>query len=260
MFAKSIIVSSLLALAVIGKPVARREVSSASKVGARSQGGVFDLSSSSVLNIQNGGAFTFNDFGGLSSLHGFDDFFGLGNFVGINNAVVVQQNVVTCQVTQVNIVQQQLAIIAEYAKQVILTQSCDSEAQVLLYSQWLGGLVNFGQNLRHINGVVPTFDSHIASQIVNVVDVSGRINIAGFDFSGASIGSNAVTVLNNWVQGVSPSTVGFVWESAVLAAGSIPLGVSCSSQVCTAPSINRVAFPVFQTIHTAVNGVATVVV
>ncbi|KAH7106613.1 hypothetical protein BKA62DRAFT_300488 [Auriculariales sp. MPI-PUGE-AT-0066] len=199
-------------------------------------GGSFDLSSTTVTQVKTSNVFAFNGFGGLASLNGFDEFFGVNNFCGVQN-VIVQENVVTCQVTQVNVVQQQLAIIAEYAKQVILTQSCESEAQVLLFSQWLGGLVNFGQDLRHVNGRLPTYDSHIASQIVNVVDVTGHINVAGFDFAGSNIGSHGVTVINNnWVQNISPSTVGFVWESAVHAAGSIPLGVSCTSQVCVAPS------------------------
>lgn len=249
MFAKSVLFSSLLALAM-GKPIARRNghISTISTgVPVVFPGGSFDLSSTTVTQVKTSNVFAFNGFGGLASLNGFDDFFGVNNFCGVQN-IIVQENVVTCQVTQVNVVQQQLAILAEYAKQVILTQSCESEAQVLLWSQWLGGLINFGQDIRHVNGRVPTYDSHIASQIVNVVDVSGRINVAGFDFTGSSIGNHGVTVINgNWHQGISPSTVGFVWESAVHAAGSIPLGVSCTSQVCVAPVIQTI-----ETIHTQI--------
>jgi hypothetical protein len=248
MFAKSVLFSSLLALAM-SKPIARRNshISISNGVPVIVHGGSFDLSSTTVTQVKTSNVFAFNGFGGLASLNGFDEFFGVNNFCGVQN-VIVQENVVTCQVTQVNVVQQQLAIIAEYAKQVILTQSCESEAQVLLFSQWLGGLVNFGQDLRHVNGRLPTYDSHIASQIVNVVDVTGHINVAGFDFAGSNIGSHGVTVINNnWVQDVSPSTVGFVWESAVHAAGSIPLGVSCTSQVCVAPVIQTI-----ETIHTQV--------
>lgn len=248
MFAKSVLFSSLVALAM-GKPVARRNfdipgstinvVSTSSSIHP----GSFDINSATVTGF-NPEHFSFNNFGGLPSLGQFDNFFGQGNFCGVQNQhVLIQQQV--CQVTEVTIVQQQLAIIAEYAKQVILTQSCEVESQTLIFSQWLGGLVNWGQDLRRINGIAPTFDSVIASQIVNVVQVDPIshvqvINTHDFGFGGSSIGSNAVTVIGqNWVNEFSPQTVGFVWESAVHAAGPhVPLGVQCSSQVCTSPVIS----------------------
>jgi hypothetical protein len=240
MFTKSVLFSSLLALAM-GKPVARRNGHlSGFNINpiVVHQAPSFDLNSISVTNF-NPGHFSFNNFGGLSSLNHFDEFFGQGNFCGVQN-VLVQQNVVTCQVTQVNIIQQHLAIVAEYAKRVILTQSCETESQVLLFSQWLGGLVNWGHTLRRVNGVAPTFDVAVANQIVNVVDVSNNIVVRDFGFVGSNIGSHAVTVIgDNWINEVSPSTVGFVWESAVLVAGpEIPLGVHCSSPVCVAPHVN----------------------
>lgn len=61
---------------------------------------------------------SFNNWGGLSSLTGFDDFFGVNNFDGSRNdkVVIVEQQQV-CHVQQVTIIQQQLAIIQEVTKQ-----------------------------------------------------------------------------------------------------------------------------------------------
>lgn len=239
MFAKSIIVSSLLALAM-GKPVARRNFDlpgqqlNVAQTVPTIAGGRFDLNSATVTGF-NAEHFSFNNFGGLASLNNFDGFFGQGNFCGVQNQhVFVQQQV--CQVSQVNIVQQHLAIVAEYAKQIILTQSCEVETQTLLFSQFFGGLSSWGQDLRRINGVVPTFDSQIASQIVNVVRVDPvsqvqTINLNDFGFVGSTVGSHAVNVIgHNWVNEFSPSTVGFVWQSAIHAAGpSVQIGIPSSS-------------------------------
>jgi hypothetical protein len=233
MFAKSIIASSLVAL-VMGKPVARRnfdisgQVINVAPTVSSVHPGSFDINSATVTGF-NPQQFSFNDFGGLSSLNGFDSFYGQninGQNVfhgGFNQHILVEQQV--CQVTQVNVVQQHLAIIAEYAKQIILTQSCEVEAQTLLFTQWLSGLTSWGNDLRHLNGVVPTFDSQISSQIINLVNIDQvshvqTINNHDFGFSGSSIGNHAVTVIgNNWVNEVSPSNVGFVWNSALSASG-----------------------------------------
>jgi hypothetical protein len=61
---------------------------------------------------------SFNNWGGLSSLASFDDFFGVNNFDGSRNdkVVIVEQQQV-CHVQQVTIIQQQLAIIQEITKQ-----------------------------------------------------------------------------------------------------------------------------------------------
>lgn len=225
MFAKSIIVSSLVALA-LGKPVARRnfdQVINVAPTVSAIHPGQFNLGSVSGLTFSPQ-QFSFDNFGGLASLNGFDNFFGQGNFHGgLNQHLLVQQQV--CQVSPVNIVQQHLAIVAEYAKQIILTQSCEVEAQTLLFTQWLAGLTSWGNDLRRINGIVPTFDSSIANQIVNVVKVDPitqiqSINTNDFGFFGSQIGGHAVTVLgHNWVNEHSPQNVGFVWNSAISAAG-----------------------------------------
>jgi len=61
---------------------------------------------------------SFNNFGGLSSLNNFDNFFGAGNFNGFNNQqVIVLENSPVCQASDILFIQQQLAIMQEFAKQ-----------------------------------------------------------------------------------------------------------------------------------------------
>lgn len=57
--------------------------------------------------------------GGFSSLDGFDNFNGIDNFDGSNSAqvVVVQEQQLVCQTVQVEVIQQQLVILQEFAKQ-----------------------------------------------------------------------------------------------------------------------------------------------
>jgi hypothetical protein len=239
MFTKSVLYSSLLALA-LGKPIARRDHPEASPLNIAPfvvrDGSPFDMTSTTIQQFPS--TLSFDGFGGLQSLAGFDSFYGANNYCGIRNVLVVEQ-VVTCQVTPIVVIQQHLAVVAEYVKKVILTQSCETEAQVVVFNQWLGNLVGFGQDLRRTTSRAPTYDSVIASQLPQLVDVSGNINTAGFSWTGSSIGSHAVTIAGgNWNQQVSPATIELTWESCLAAAGpEIPLGVQCSSTVCTAPVV-----------------------
>ncbi|EJD49786.1 hypothetical protein AURDEDRAFT_59425, partial [Auricularia subglabra TFB-10046 SS5] len=171
---------------------------------------------------------SFNSFGGLSSLNGFDGFFGEGHFCSASTVQVFsKEEIVTCHATDITVIQQQLSIVAEYAKRVILTQSCETETQVVAFSQWLAGLVSFGEDLRRVSERHVSFDASIASQISSVVDASGNINIGDFGFSGSEIGSHSVTVIGgNWNDQTSPISVGLAWDSCVAAAGVSTLAAS----------------------------------
>jgi len=51
-------------------------------------------------------------------LNNFDNFFGAGNFNGFNNQqVIVLENSPVCQASDILLIQQQLAIMQEFAKQ-----------------------------------------------------------------------------------------------------------------------------------------------
>lgn len=88
------------------------------------------------------------------------------------------------------------------------------------FSQWLGGLVQFGEDLRRVSERKVTFDSSVASHISSVCDASGVINTSDFGFSGTDIGSHSVSIVGgNWNDQTSPASVGLAWESCVSAAG-----------------------------------------
>ncbi|KAF9036195.1 hypothetical protein BJ165DRAFT_1533047 [Panaeolus papilionaceus] len=133
----------------------------------------------------------FNQWAGLQSLSGFDDFFGVGNFNGLKNAqlLVGQQNLV-CQAQQAIVIQQQLSIVQEFAKQIILTQACDVQAQVLFLEQFRGGLRDFRLDLQRVGGRQIGFDANVAVLLQQLVLPGGQLNIKDFGFRGVDIGKH----------------------------------------------------------------------
>ncbi|KIM39865.1 hypothetical protein M413DRAFT_446788 [Hebeloma cylindrosporum] len=158
---------------------------------------------SSVSNI------SFNNWGGLSSLAGFDDFFGIGNFDGFRNdrvLLVGQQHV--CQRQRVSIIQQQLAIIQEVAKQVISQQICDVETQIVVFEQFRGGLRNFRSDLRRQSGHNVGFDASIAILALQLFNQDGTFSNKDFGFRGIDVGKNLrVPSGNNWDDSRSPQSI-----------------------------------------------------
>lgn len=59
-----------------------------------------------------------DSWGGFQSLAGFDNFRGQDNYDGSKNdqVVVIQEETVVCETVQVEIIQQQLVILQEFAK------------------------------------------------------------------------------------------------------------------------------------------------
>jgi hypothetical protein len=145
-----------------------------------------------------------NKWGGFNSLDGFDNFHGAGNFFGVpnfNELVIVQQQI--CQAQQINILQQQLAIIQELTKQVILSQICDVEVQLLLLQQHLGVFDNFKDDIFRRGGRQPGFDRNIAGLGLQLFN-NGGFNVKDFGFNGRDLGKNKVTFNSNWDDKVSP--------------------------------------------------------
>lgn len=91
--------------------------------------------SSTVVSLTNTELvpFSFNNWQSISSLDNFDQFFGAGNFDGRFNEVQVVQveEIQVCSATEITIVQQQIAVLLETMKQVLLTQVCEVETQVM---------------------------------------------------------------------------------------------------------------------------------
>lgn len=161
--------------------------------------------------------FSFNNWGSLPSLNNFDNFFGVGNFDGrFNQIQVVESEVLVCSATEIEIVQQNIAILLEAMKQVLLTQVCDVATQVIVSSQFNSHLQVFIEDVRHVSGRQVGFDSSIASQLQSVLgSLSGQhVNLG---FSGSSIGSNLQTVTSNWDPTTSPAFVHSAWTASQLA-------------------------------------------
>ncbi|KAJ3517937.1 hypothetical protein NLJ89_g185 [Agrocybe chaxingu] len=174
---------------------------------------------------------SFNLWGGIQSLAGFDNFFGLGNFNGFNNQqiIVVNQQPV-CQVQQLLIVQQQLAIIQEFSKQLILSSICDIETQVLVLEQFRGGLRNFRGDLRRITGRNAGFDANIALLFGQLLNQDGSINFKNFGFNGIDIGRQLVVPTGfNWVDNRTPQNIDEILR--ILASQSTSVQVPVQSNI-----------------------------
>jgi len=156
-----------------------------------------------------GQAFPFNGWGGFQSLNGFDDFFGADNFIGIKNQKFdIQDQQFFCKANNVNQVQQQLFIIQELIKKLILEEICEVEVQIIILQQFTGGFDNFFNDLNRFGGKNPGFDKEIAKFGNQLFDVNGQFKIQDFGFKGLDIGKNNVIVGgHNWQQEFSPNSV-----------------------------------------------------
>jgi len=190
----TLISSAVLALAATAaaSPVARLPRSSS-------------ISSSSIGSL---GGVSFDGWGGFSSLNGFDNFYGSDNFCGNNNVQTVLSTTVVCHSEEITVIQQQLAILQEFAKRVVVEQICEVEVQTIVWTQFVGSFSSFSDDLRHSSGRTIGYDSSIASHIDGLVDSSDNIITSDFGFQGLDIGSNLVHVSGgNWVSGSSEVSV-----------------------------------------------------
>ncbi|CEL55489.1 hypothetical protein RSOLAG1IB_01501 [Rhizoctonia solani AG-1 IB] len=158
-----------------------------------------------------------NDQGGS-----LDDFFGVGNFAGNLNQVTIieQQQQLVCRSVDLVRVRQQLAVIQEFAKQIILQQVCEVEIQTVIIQQLNSQFVNFGRNVRRVNGggITPSFDIVIAQKITEITQVisrGGSLADLNLGFLGSDIGRNSVRIGgSNWNDASSPRSVGDAYKAA----------------------------------------------
>ncbi|KAF8149980.1 hypothetical protein B0H34DRAFT_731978 [Crassisporium funariophilum] len=158
---------------------------------------------------------SFNNWGGLSSLAGFDDFFGNDNFDGRRNqqAIIIEQQQV-CSSQNVFLIQQQLSIILEVAKKAISQQICDVETQIIVLEQFRGGVRNFQRDLRRQSGRNVGFDNNVAILIIQLFNGDGSFNNKDFGFRGRDIGSNTIAPSgSNWNDATSPQSVDSILKS-----------------------------------------------
>jgi len=205
MFSKTLISAAALAVAVSAGPIHVARGSSSFNVGVPT----------SLSHV------SFNNWGGFDCLHNFDDFYGEGNFDGSFNTqtVVTTQTEVVCESVDITVIQQQLAILTEFAKRVVTQQICQVEVQTIVWSQFVSSISSFSSDIRRVSGRDIGFDHSIASHISGLVDGSGNIIDNDFGFHGSDIGSNLIHVSgDNWVDGSSQSSVGSAFLNSQISA------------------------------------------
>jgi hypothetical protein len=154
-----------------------------------------------------GNSFSFDNWREISSLDHFDDFYGNNRFNSRDNEVIVVEEV-RCNSRDIRNSQQQLAIVLEVAKQIILEQSCDVETRVLLLNQHRSGFSDFYSDVSHRSGRDVGFDSDIARLIEQLI-VDGQLNSDhDFGFSGSDVGHKfSRDSGSNWDDSRSPNNL-----------------------------------------------------
>ncbi|KJA26330.1 hypothetical protein HYPSUDRAFT_199073 [Hypholoma sublateritium FD-334 SS-4] len=158
---------------------------------------------------------SFDNWGGLSSLNGFDNFYGSNNFYGSSNEqVVIVEEEQVCHTQSVEIIQQQLAIIQEFSKRIILQQICDVETQVIVLQQFRGGLQQFQSDVTRQSSRDIGYDQSVSELIVQILQSDGSLNSNSFGFSGTDVGKNLVVPSgSNWNNDSSPKNISTILQT-----------------------------------------------
>ncbi|KAJ6567024.1 hypothetical protein B0H19DRAFT_716935 [Mycena capillaripes] len=160
---------------------------------------------------------SFNNWGGISSLSGFDNFYGSDDFShshNFNQVVVKQDSELVCHSEQVTIIQQRLAVLQEMAKKIITEQICEVETQTVVFQQYYASLGGFSHDLTRSSSRHVGYDNSIVSHYGDFYNSDGSLSNYDFGFSGHDIGSNYYVPTNNWNQDSSPSSVGSAYQAA----------------------------------------------
>lgn len=151
-----------------------------------------------------------NDYAGLKSMKGFDDFNGEGNFDGSRNGqvVIVQEQQAVCQAQQIEIIQQKLVILQEMAKRIVTELVCEVETQTIVIEQLKSGLIAFQKDVQRQTVKQVGFDQKIASLSTKIINEDGSFNLDDLNFKGSDVGKNTVVVSgDNWNDATSPESV-----------------------------------------------------
>jgi hypothetical protein len=165
--------------------------------------------SGSRLTRRDQGAYSLNNWGGISTLSNFDDFYGWNNYYGASNSYnYVQGDPVTCHSQQVNIIQQRLALVHEMVKRVISEQICEVEGQALAYSQFYDSMGSYYDDITQSSGRYVGYDSAIVGHYGSLLESDGSLSWCDLQFTGQNIGSQYVKVGGyNWNNVTSPDSV-----------------------------------------------------
>jgi len=171
----------------------------------------------SPISVVPHGGISFNGWGGISSLNGFDNFYGVNNFVGVvSTQTVVQEKEVVCHSESIEIIQQRLLVLQEMAKRIITEQVCEVETQTVVFEQFHASLGLFSDDLLRRSGRHIGFDSGITSHFNDFFESDGSLSTHNLGFTGHDLGAATVVVGgSNWVETTSPVSVFFAHNLAV---------------------------------------------
>ncbi|KDR82843.1 hypothetical protein GALMADRAFT_112932 [Galerina marginata CBS 339.88] len=170
-----------------------------------------------------GSSISFNNWMGISSLDGFDNFYGSDNFRGsIQKQVIIEQDQqLVCHSQSVEIIQQRLLVIQEMAKRIISEQICEVETQTIVFEQFHSSLGSFGHDIRRKSSNSVGYDRGISSHYSNIMNSDGSLSSNDLGFHGSDLGSQyAVPTGNNWNDQSSPSKVDAAFNATRDARGS----------------------------------------
>jgi len=187
--------------------------------------------------------YSFNNWGGISSMSGFDNFYGSGNFDGSQSfhQTIIEQKEVVCHSQTIEVIQQRLVVLQEMAKRIITEQVCEVETQTIVFEQFYSSLGGFSHDLRRQSGNAVGYDSGISSHYSSIVNSDGSLSSNDMGFSGSDIGGQTIVPSgNNWNDGSSPVSVGDAYNSAWNAyqslhpnyVPSVSSSSSCSGSSC----------------------------
>ncbi|KAF5367472.1 hypothetical protein D9758_003685 [Tetrapyrgos nigripes] len=161
-------------------------------------------------NNNNNNNTSLNDYGGLQSMKGFDDFYGQGNMDGSKNAqvVVIKEQQTVCQEQRIEIIQQKLVILQEMAKRIVTELVCEVETQTIVVEQLKSGLIAFQEDVQRKTVKQVGFDEKVSSLTKNILNDDGSLNLDDLNFKGSDVGNNTVVVSgDNWNDETSPDSV-----------------------------------------------------
>jgi len=160
---------------------------------------------------------SFDNWGGISSLSGFDSFYGSDDYAHLHNfkqTVVKQDSELVCHSEQVTIIQQRLAVLQEMAKKIITEQICEVETQTIVFQQYYASLGGFSHDLTRSSSRYAGYDNNVVSHYGDFYNSDGSLSNYDFGFNGSDIGSNYYVPTSNWNQDSSPSSVGSAYQTA----------------------------------------------
>ncbi|KAF7298670.1 Amidohydro-rel domain-containing protein [Mycena indigotica] len=189
--------------------------------GVAARGSVSSVSTSSVSSVSSVSS-SFDSWGGISSLAGFDKFYGIDDFAHFKHfsPVVVRQSTseLVCHSQKVEIVQQRLAVLQELAKRIVTEQFCEVETQTIVFAQYHATLGGFFDDLRRTSTHPVGFDAAIAAHFGSIQAEDGTLTTHDLNFTGADIGASYQVPTSNWDEKTSYSTVNKAYRAARIAA------------------------------------------